>query len=285
MRKAVWLAMTLASASCATVPEQSDVVAARKAWHAERIDKLREEDGWLTLVGLDFIEDGAVTLGSAESATYSYPNCADALVGTLRVDGDEVWFRYEGLETEERLAADDMGAPSVIRSGSVSFTLVRRNARLALRVRDNESPVRTRFLGLQLFPYDPDLVVRAEVVQAEPGARLAITNVTGFLEEQALAAELEFELDGTRVRFAATAGSDGRLFVVFGDATNGSETYAAGRFLDLPAPVDGVTTLDFNRATNPPCSFTAFATCPLPPPQNRLRIPIRAGELAPTTRH
>ena len=190
-----------------------------------------------------------------------------------------------GASDDEVLVADDAGTPSVIRSGSVSFTLLRRNGRLALRVRDSQSPVRTSFPGIELFAYDPMRVVDARVIEPEPGATVAITNVTGFVEEQPVAAELEFTLAGESARFVATAGSDGRLFVVFGDASNGRETYGAGRFLDIAAPVGGCTTIDFNRATNPPCSFTAFATCPLPPPQNRLPCPVLAGERAVARGH
>jgi len=259
-------------------------------WHAKRLAVLRAEDGWLTLVGLDFLAEGRHTIGSAPEASFRYPNCAEPIVGTIEVSGDRVRFwpgstsagdRAAGKSASDDLVSDDKGQPSVIRSGPVSFTLVRRNGRLALRVRDNASVVRTGFAGIPLFGYDAAFVVEAQVLNPEPGASVAITNVRGFTEEQPVAATLAFELGGQARSLVATAGPGGRLFVVFADASNGSQTYGGGRFLDIPAPVDGRTTIDFNRATNPPCSFTAFATCPLPPAANRLPLAVTAGERVP----
>lgn len=279
MRDTSWFGLLLTASGCASVASPAEVE--RAHWHVQRLEKLRAEDGWLTLVGLDFLDEGEATLGRSEAATYRYANCADDVVGVLRVEGDVVHFRRVDAREQQRLVADDAGAPSVIRSGSVSFTLVRRNGRLALRVKDSASPVRTGFAGLELFPWDARLAVEARVLEPEQGTSVAITNVTGFVEEHAVAAELEFELEGERARFVATAGKDGGLFVVFADATNGRESHGGGRFLDVPKPEGGVALLDFNRATNPPCSFTAFATCPLPPERNRLAIPVRGGERAP----
>ncbi|MFM2165164.1 MAG: hypothetical protein RL325_1601 [Planctomycetota bacterium] len=252
------------------------------AWHRKRVETLRTEDGWLTLVGLDFLTDGTHTVGAAPDAAFSYANCAQPIVGTLEVSGDRVRFTpTTGAPSE--LVADDRGAPSVIRSGSVSFTLVRRNGRLALRVRDNKSPVRTAFAGISCFPYDGAFVIEARCLPAEPGATVAITNVRGFTEAQPVAATLAFELGGQPRTLVATEGSAGRLFVVFADLTNGAQTYGGGRFLDISAPVDGRTTIDFNRAVNPPCSFTAFATCPLPPAANRLPVAVTVGEKTPNS--
>jgi hypothetical protein len=250
----------------------------RAAWHAERLEVLRKPEGWLTLVGLDFLEDGEYPVGRGDGARLRYVNCEQPICGTFLVEGERVSYRAHGETQARALVADDAGTPSVIRSGSVSFTLVRRNGQLALRVRDSKSPVRTGFAGIELFPFDPSLAVEARVFVPDAAASIAITNVTGFVEEQAVAAELEFELAGEVHRFVATEGSAGRLFVVFADASNGVETSPTGRFLDVPAPLDGRTTVDFNRAMNPPCSFTAFATCPLAPEPNRLPVRVLAGE-------
>ncbi|MEY5032727.1 MAG: hypothetical protein RL354_1758 [Planctomycetota bacterium] len=266
-----------APASTTSTPA-TELARERAAWHAQRLAALQAEDGWLTLVGLDFLTDGEHSFGAGAAAVLRYPNCAEDLVGTFEVRGQQVRFRHAGAKDAQALTADDAGTPSVIRSGPVSCTLVRRNGRLALRVRDNASPVRTGFTGIDLFAFDPDLVVQAEVRPAKAGEVIAITNVTGFVEEQPVAARLGFELAGARHEFVATAGAGGRLFVVFGDATNGGETYGGGRFLEVAGPVDGRATLDFNRAYNPPCSFTAYATCPLPPGPNRLGYAVRAGE-------
>ncbi|MGA1391560.1 MAG: DUF1684 domain-containing protein [Phycisphaerales bacterium] len=122
---------------------------------------------------------------------------------------------------------------------------------------------------------------RQAAVEPARDRTIAITNVTGYLEEQPLAATLRFELDGVSRELLATSAGEGRLFVVFGDETNGRETYGGGRFLEVPAPIDGRTTIDFNRAYNPPCAFTAFATCPMPPAGNRLPVRVEAGERRP----
>jgi uncharacterized protein (DUF1684 family) len=277
-------------ASCTTSPNgrvnnlgnnlAAHLAAERDAWHAQRLRTLTAEDGWLTLVGLDFLPEGESTIGSSPSATFRYEGCSKPIVGTFAVTGAQVQFTpADG--TAIACTPDDRGTPTVVRSGPVSFTLVRRNGRLALRVRDNESEIRTKFSGIALFAYDPLCVVEASVHAAKPSETIAITNVTGFVEETPVAARLRFVLQGEQCEFVATAGANGRLFVVFGDATNGTETYGGGRFLDIPAPVDGKTVIDFNRATNPPCSFTAFATCPLPPAGNRVSIAVHAGERVP----
>lgn len=263
--------------------------ASREAWHVRRLAALSAPDGWLCLVGLDFLSEGAHAVGRGPGVARAYAGCADAEIGRFEVTGERVRFVaapgatvvVEQGEKEGVLRADDAGAPSVVRSGTVSFTLVRRNGRLALRVRDSASPVRTEFKGVRLLPFDPALVVEATVVPAPADRTISITNVTGFVEAQPVAAELRFRLAGEERRLLATPGANGRLFVVFADATNGDSTYGGGRFLDLPAPVEGRVTIDFNRAFNPPCAFTPYATCPLPPAENRLPIAVQAGERRP----
>lgn len=290
----ILLALSLigcAAGSDAREPFSADPRTAQRAWHAERLRALTAEDGWLTLVGLDFLADGTATIGTAPECTLRYAGAGAVQAGRFEVEGARVTFTpapgatwtLDGspLTISALLDADDAGAPSILRRGPLMITLVRRNGALALRIRDNDSPVRHGFAGIELFPYAPALVAAARVEPPAAGERVAVTNVTGFVEEQPVAARLRFELAGQTCSLVATAGAGGRLFVVFGDPTNGYTTYGGGRFLDVPAPVDGRTTLDFNRATNPPCSFTAFATCPTPPAGNRLPVPVVAGERMP----
>ena len=275
----------VALACCDSRGDQAEE--AHASWHAERIAKLRAPDGWLTLVGLDFLSDGEWSVGAGADARLRYASCSSPIVGTFMVEGSIVrWMPaagsnavLEGGQVGEPLLDDAQGKPSVVRDGPVSFTLLRRDGRLALRVRDNDSPVRTRFEGITLAPYNPSRVVVARAEAPAPGLSVAIANVLGSVEEQPVAALLDFELDGATHRLVATKGPNDRLFVVFGDSTNGAISYEGGRFLDLPAPVDGMVEIDFNRAINPPCSFTAYATCPVPPEVNRLRVPVLAGEL------
>ncbi len=278
-------ACTSMTASHSTTPSPSPA-ADRAAWHAARLDALRAPDGWLTLVGLDFLELGTSTIGAAPSSTLCYEHCTAATIGALEVTADTVRFHaapsvlctLEHATADGVLHTDESGAPSVIRNGTLSFTLVRRNGQRALRVRDSASATRAHFQGIPLFDYNPVWAVEAAVVAPTPGQMVAITNVRGFVEEQPVAAQLTFTVAGVPHTLTATKGSAGTLFVVFGDKTNGALTYGGGRFLEVPAPRNGLTTLDFNRAINPPCSFTPFATCPLPPVENQLPAAVRAGE-------
>lgn len=258
-----------------------------EAWRCARVAALTSDDGWLTLVGLDWLEVGESTIGSSENCTLRYGHASAAVIGTFTVEGDRVRFRAadgavctaDGVACLDLvLVADDQGAATVLRNGPLHITLVRRNGALALRVRDNASAVRTGFAGIECFAFDPACIVEARVRAPSSNDVIAITNVSGFIEEQPIAALLDFSLAGCEYTLTATAGSDGRFFVVFSDASNGLTTYGGGRFLDIAPAVNGRTTIDFNRATNPPCAFTAFATCPMPPHANRLACSVLAGE-------
>ena len=275
-------------------------------WFEQRVRLLTADDGWLTLVGLDFLTDGVFTIGSDPACTLRYAHASAGCIGAFTVQEDSISFRarvpdvtLDGVPCADRecaLVVDDRGTPSVLRNGPLMITAVRRNGALALRVRDNASAIRSQFDGLELFAFDPILVVEGTVVEGSvvegtvlgstvadalaAETTVAITNVMGFVETQPIAARLRLQVHGIECELVATPGANGRLFVVFGDTTNGTETYGGGRFLDIEKPVGGRTTIDFNRATNPPCAFTAFATCPTPPAMNRLPLAIRAGERA-----
>lgn len=267
-----------------------------EAWHADRVSRLAAEDGWLTLIDLAFLEDGRTTIGRAAGADLRYESLTADRIGRVIKAGDDVRFEREPTppgqppivvtadgEPIERAAliADDKGGPTVLRNGPVSMILVRRNGLLALRVRDNTSPVRLNFPGIERYPFDPAFRVRARVEQPPAGATMSVTNVLGYTVEQPLGAILVFELDGREFRLSATQSSPGALFVVFGDTTNGAETHGGGRFLSVEADAGGEAIVDFNRAYNPPCAFTEFSTCELPTEGNRLPIAVRAGERAP----
>jgi uncharacterized protein (DUF1684 family) len=273
-------------------------------WHAERLRRLSAEDGWLTLIDLAFLDDGAWPMGRGSANRLRYDHATAERVGCFLAESDRVTFACDldagGHAAAEvtadgrlidtiELVGDHRGKPTLLRNGPLTITLVRRNDRLALRVRDNASPTRTAFAGIDRFPYDPSVVLEAQVEPAAAGTSLAITNVSGFVSNEPLAATLHLVVRGQPVRLAATRGYDGQLFVVFGDATNRSSTYGGGRFLDLQAPAGssdaavarGTVLVDFNRAYNPPCSFTPYATCPTPPAANRLPVAIEAGERHP----
>ncbi len=257
------------------------------AWHAERIERLSAEDGWLTLVGLDFLDEGKTTIGAGEKADLRYEGLGVDLAGTFTKSGDTVRFvaapgaamTMNGMPVDSVTLTEDQGPESYLRSGTVSVALVRRNDALALRVRDNASPVRLHFKGVERYAFDPALRVTARIERHEKGETMAVTNVLGYTADAPRDATLVFDLDGQERRLDAQGTFDS-LFVVFGDTTNGAETHGGGRFLYVKIDEGDTAIVDFNRAYNPPCAFTAYSTCELPTANNRLPIPIRAGEKA-----
>lgn len=259
-------------------------------WRSERFERLTAPEGWLTLVGLFWLQEGSNRLGSSRANEMVVPG-APPLLGTIERSGAKATFvaapgvrvSVRGSETpavRAEMASDATGRPTVLESGMLSWFLIERGGRLALRVRDREAATRREFAGLDYFPAGPEWRIAARLEPAAPGETLAVPNVVGTMEPTPTAGRLVFTLGGEEQRLATIleAGSD-ELFVVFGDATNGKETYGGGRFLYVAKPgADGRTTIDFNRAYNPPCAFTPFATCPLPPKGNRLPVRVEAGE-------
>lgn len=261
-------------------------------WRAERLESVAGTNGWASLVGLHWLPEGSSTSGSRPDQTHAFPaGRVPEVVGVWHRNGPEVRFEpapgVAVLKNGHAFAGGPLvtdahgGRPDVVSVGGLRITVIDRGGRLALRVKDSLAPTRTGFAGLRHFPWSPRWVIPARLEPAAPGATLTLANVIGGREPLPLAGTLVFEVAGRshRLRAALDTETDD-LFVLFGDETNGRQTYGAGRFLHAPKPgADGLTSLDFNRAYNPPCAFTPFATCPLTPPENRLRVPIRAGEL------
>lgn len=275
----------------ALAPDRDAHAAEVEAWHRGRVERLRREDGWLATVGLHWLEEGRHRLGSAPDADVVLPaGHAPERVGELVVTPDEVRLGLEPgvpmthdgepVTGEVILATDASGTPTVLQHGSVRFHVIDRDGRRALRVRDAESEQRRRFTGIARYPVDPRWLVAGRLVD-EPG-EVALPTVLGTRTRAPSPGAVEFDWQGQRHRLTPVRyeGSDS-LFFVFADATSGKETYGGGRFLYAALPdEEGRVLLDFNRAYNPPCAFTDFATCPLPPPGNTLPFPVRAGEKA-----
>jgi len=184
--------------------------------------------------------------------------------------------------TEELELEDDLGGdPTIVELGSLRFHLIRRGARVGLRVRDAESSALRSFAGVPRFPVDPAWRLLARFEPADPGRTIEVPDVLGDVTVDHFPGWVEFTVDGHLQRLAALEGdADGSLWLIFRDPTNGSTTCAAGRFLDTEPPAaDGTVVVDFNLAYNPPCVFSSYATCPLPPAGNRLAVAILAGEM------
>ncbi len=257
-----------------------------EAWRAQRLDELKKDDGWLTLAGLSWLKDGPNRCGSDAAADVILPaESAPANVGLFDFhDGKATFTAAPGVIANLNgkssppaiLQTDDKGAPDIITIGSVSMLVIKRGDRYGIRVKDTRSKSRREFRGLHWYPVKPAYLVTAKFVAAP--AELMVPNVLGHVDKMPSPGYVTFELNGSQIRLDPTVEGDA-LFFVFKDLTSGKGTYGAGRFLHTPLPKNGKVLLDFNEAYNPPCAFTPFATCPLPPKNNRLKIAIEAGEL------
>jgi uncharacterized protein len=257
--------------------------AAVEAWRSQRYAALRRETGWLTLAGLAWLQPGANRVGSAADADVVLPD-GPAVAGTLTVTDAGVVadgaFTHEGQPARAvPLTTDRDGKPTMLVLGALRLCVIDRGGRLAVRTWDTDAPARRAFAGIDHWPVDGRWRLAGRF-EPTPTRIVAVPDVLGTVEEEVSPGDVAFDVDGGTHRLQALPGGpDGELWLVFGDATNGRETYGGGRFLYTPAPnSDGAVEVDFNRAYNPPCVFSPFATCPLPWPANRLPIRIEAGE-------
>jgi uncharacterized protein (DUF1684 family) len=288
------LALALLSALPAMAAEPVDPAAHRsevETWHQGRIERLLRPAGWLSLVGLHWIEEGRHTVGSAAGSGIVL-NTGPGQLGIIERSGDRVVFTADpeaGVEVVPvaegpvALSTGAEGEPTVVsfNGGDASFVLIERSGRYALRVRDAQAPTRTGFAGIERFPIDPDWRVDARFIPHPEGRSIDIATVINTLEPMVNPGVIEFELHGKIHRLEAILElpDDDSYFVIFADRTNRDQTYGAGRFVYTNGmPKDGRVVLDFNKAYNPPCALNAYSTCPLPPPENRLDMAVTAGE-------
>jgi len=257
----------------------------------EREDGLKKEDGWFTLVGLFWLEEGENRFGSDPGTTKVIlpEGKAPAVAGTLVRKGDEVSVQVapgaqvtadgKRVTSMMPLRKDADGDPTVLSLGSLQFHVIKRGDKIGVRVKDTKSAALAAFHGLDYYPIRPAWRVVARFEPYQPAKQVPIPNVLGQIQDNPSPGAVVFERDGKTYRLDALQGSEeGGLFLIFADKTNGKDTYGAGRFLDTDPPKDGKVVIDFNAAYNPPCAFTSFATCPLPPAQNRLALRVEAGE-------
>jgi uncharacterized protein (DUF1684 family) len=257
---------------------------------ADRVAELKADDGWLAVAGLFWLKPGVNVAGSAPSSDIVLPSKAPARLGTFQLEEGRVSFTADpgsGVTSNARpvttIELRGGGAePVMLAAGDLRLFVIRRGERFAIRMRDLNSPARAAFKGLHYFPIQPSLVVKAKYVPYEQPRKIPIPNVLGETPEMESPGYVTFTLEGRELRLEPVYETSEKkdLFFIFKDLTSLDATYPAGRFLHAALPVDGQVILDFNRAYNPPCAFTEFATCPLPPRQNQLPVRIEAGELA-----
>jgi uncharacterized protein len=288
MEKKFALCLALGLVSLGSALAQSDYVKAVEKWRSDEETDLKKEDGWLTLAGLFWLKNGVNTVGAgSEFDVQLTENFKQGTFGeidfkngtaTLKVaTGVEASCDDKPVSTID-LVSDEKGKPTEIRVGGQMFYLIRREDRFGIRLKDNQSKSRLAFKGLNWFPIDESYCVPAHLEALPESKELMVPNVLGGHFKMKSPGRLRFALQGQEYSLQPVLNDDGSLFIIFRDASNSSETYSAGRFLDADKPVDGKTTLDFNKAENPPCAFTHYATCPLPPEGNDLPVAIKAGE-------
>ena len=293
-----FIALTLAAAaalasvtSCSRRPPVDPAYRARiDAWRKARVAALTAETGWLSLVGLYWLEPGPNAFGSSADAAVVIPGAAvPPVAGTLDLAADgtvTVHVRPDAAVTmngepvsEAVLRSDASGGPDTLRMGDVRFYVIARGGRLAVRVKDPASPTRQNFKGIEYFPVDPAFRVEGTFEPYPEPRQVTVPTAAGTQATTQAPGVVRFTLEGREMTLQAwDEGKD--LFFVFRDATSGKQTYGAGRFLDAAPPEPGSRTvvLDFNEAYNPPCAFTPYATCPLPPEENALPVAVTAGE-------
>jgi len=280
------------------LPSAAEHKAQIEAWEIRRAEGLREPDSWLSVVGLFWLAPGENTIGSDERMNVVLPEGGvPAFLGTLTLRGQGSFeFTYAPGVGDGPVPDDVEPAPGaaevvpfrvdtpeggpVFRWGTLSWFVIERYGEFAVRLRDSASEALREFQGLESFPVSTDWRILGHFRRYDPPREISAPNVLDIPSTSSSPGAVVFEVGGEEYRLDVTGDADASsYFIVFGDDTNGTETYAGGRFLSVQAPTEGDwIVIDFNRAYNPPCVFTAYATCPVPPEQNKLPIRVEAGE-------
>jgi hypothetical protein len=281
VRRFALFALALAVAGCHQqhfdrAAYERDIV----GWQKNRAARLVAEDGWTALVGLDWLNEGKneLHIPGGPAGTIVLQNGMTILEPAknsgLTIDGKPVTGPVELVNDASP------NGPTIVKRGSAQFQIIKRNDRYGVRVKDAQSDARVHFKGLDYFPIDPKWRLEAKFEPYNPPKKIPITNVLGMTSDEVSPGALVFTVNGKEYRIDPILEQGEKdLFIIIKDETSRDVTYPAGRYLYAKqAGPDGRTVVDFNKAYNPPCAFTPFATCPLPPPQNRLPFRIEAGE-------
>lgn len=286
---ALSVSLLLALTSLANVAStQSATDAELSKWRAERESKLKADDGWLTVAGLFWLKEGLNTVGAAADNAIVLPaGSTPAHVGVFELhDGKTVFRAAEDVTVtangkpvqELEIKSDEVKQQDVLKLNNLTFLLLKRGARYAIRLKDQNARTRTEFTGLRWYPGKDAYRVTAKFIPYEQPKEVSIVNILGDIEKMKSPGYVVFKLNGQELSLEPVTSGGDKLFFIFRDLTSGKTTYKPGRFLYTAAPKDGQVVLDFNQGINPPCAFTAYATCPLPPKRNHLPVAIAAGE-------
>lgn len=263
-----------------------------QAWHTRRMAELRQPDGWLSVVGLYWLDPGENTFGADSTNAVVFPSLpgVPGHVGSFFLEGDGVRMEVDpGVEVTNEgqpvwslvLFPTEGRRPVSPHLASLRWQVIQRQDLVGVRLRDTANAAIQGLEEIPMFPVSLAWRIPARFEPYDPPRMLKVPNVLGQISEQPSPGAVVFRVGGERLRLDVTGDPEGDSFsIVFGDLTNGIETYGGGRFLEVDAPDEnGWTFIDFNKAYNPPCVFTDFATCPLPTPENQLPVRIEAGEM------
>lgn len=261
-----------------------------REWRQERLQNLKADDGWLNLAGLFWLEKGENIIGSEENCDIRFPDKAPEKLGAVYLEEETIKFEvaedvrvtHKGNPVKSmELKSDKEEEPSVLQYESLKWFIIERDGEFGIRLRDLESPLVEELDSIPSFPVRQEWKIQAEYIPYDEEKTIQVPNVLGNTNKETIHGELRFKINGEEYKLYPL-GSRESLFLVFGDDTNAKETYGGGRFLSVKEPdKDNITYIDFNKAYNPPCAFTPYATCPLPPRDNILPIKIQAGEKIP----
>jgi len=273
--------------SCTKEPD-TPYIKSVKEFRSERIRKLEQPNSWLSLVGLYWLKEGINKFGSDKSNDLVFPegNTSKFIgsftlsnsVVTVDINSDIKVTHNDSVITSLVLQNDMSGKPTILKHGSLSWYVIKRGEQYGIRLKDSESELLKEFVNIEMFQIDPEWKIEAKFVQYNEPKEVEIPTAIGTVEKGIAHGKLKFSIDNEEFSLEPL-GDIKNLFLVFGDKTNGEETYGAGRFLSVGGPDStGKLFIDFNKAYNPPCVFTKYATCPLPTKENYLKTKITAGE-------
>ncbi|MFZ9981517.1 MAG: DUF1684 domain-containing protein [Cyclobacteriaceae bacterium] len=292
LKPLAFLLFLLTSCSRSVQPDTQDLndyTREINEWHHTRVELLLSETGWINLAGLFWLNEGVNSFGTESENDLQFPEgSADKLSGYFILSNGRVTVKIRpeadilinGMKATEAEVYAPENMNSVMSSGTFRWNVIRREDKFGIRLRDLSHPALKNFKGVERFEINHEYKIRANLQTSDTLKTIAITNVLGQTTQQKSPGTAIFEFNGKSYSLdLIDEGTDGEYFIIFSDLTNGETTYESGRFLYVTHPDSkGNMIIDFNKSINPPCAFSPYATCPLPPPQNRLNVPIDAGE-------
>lgn len=289
--KILVLAIAIGLFSCQSKKEplnEEEYIKSVQEWQVERLESLKSENGWLNLVGLHWLKDGQNPFGSNEANNIIFPENAPGFIGniilykgnlSISINDDVEVFINDSILKESNILTDAEKGTTKFKMGSFRWYIIKRGERYGIRLKDLESPLIDQITEVPSFPIDSKWRLNAKFEKFDTPKEIAVPNVLGDTEFEKCYGLIKFKIGEEEHSLMPLGDGKNGFFVIFADETSAEETYGAGRFLSVEKPDEkGNTIVDFNKATNPPCAFTDYATCPLPPKENILSVKILAGE-------